>query len=78
MNTSIQMVSQIDWRSSPKARMTELTMSDELQLERNVIFILYSTREMYRMECGHPGKFLVDVMRKVLRTMTTMCCGRPS
>ena len=77
MNTSIQMVEQIDWRSSPKARMTELTMSDELQLERNVICIFCSTRQMCRIECGHPGKFLVDVMQRVLRTMTMMCCGRP-
>ena len=52
-------------------------MSDELQLERNVICILCSTREMCRIECGHPGKFLVDVMQRVLRTMTMMCCGRP-
>ena len=40
MNTSIQMVEQIDWRkltpqrSSPTARMTKLTMSDETLEER--------------------------------------------
>ena len=32
--TSIQMVEQINWRSSPKARMTKLTMSDETLQER--------------------------------------------
>ena len=36
--TSIQMVEQIDWRSSPKARMTELTVSDET-LEERVIAV---------------------------------------
>ena len=46
MNTSIQMVEQSNQRSSLKARMTKLTMSDELQLERNVICILCFTREM--------------------------------
>ena len=40
MNTSIQMVEQIDWRklrhqrTSPKARMTKLIMSDETLEER--------------------------------------------
>ena len=38
MNTSIQMVEQIDWRSSPKARITNLTMSDET-LEEGVIAV---------------------------------------
>ena len=44
MNTSIQMVEQIDWRnmtpqrSSPKARMTKLTTSDET-LEERVIAV---------------------------------------
>ena len=44
MYTSIQMVEQIDWRklthqrSSPKARMTRLTMSDET-LEERVIAV---------------------------------------
>ena len=36
MNTSIQMVEQIDWRSSLKARMTKLTMSDETLEEREI------------------------------------------
>ena len=42
MNTSIQMVEQIDWRklipqrSSPTARMTKLTMSDETLEERTI------------------------------------------
>ena len=44
MNTSIHMVEQIDWRkltpqrSSPTARMTKLTMSDET-LEERVIAV---------------------------------------
>ena len=42
MNTTIQMVEQIDWRkltpqrSSPTARMTKLTMSDETLEERMI------------------------------------------
>ena len=42
MNTSIQMVEQTDWRkltpqrSSPTARMTKLTMSDETLEERTI------------------------------------------
>ena len=71
MYTSIQMVEQIDWRklthqrSSPKTRMTKPTMSDEtleervIAVGRNVIGILCFTREMYRIECGHLGKFLL-------------------
>ena len=77
MNTSIQIVEQIDWRSSPKARMTEPTLSDELQLEKKKKFASCFTREMCQIECGHPGKFLVDVMQRVFRTKTTTCCGRP-
>ena len=38
MNTSNQMVEHIDWRSSLKARMTELTMSDESQLGLHPVF----------------------------------------
>ena len=66
-----------------KARMTELIMSDETLEERvnavgkNVTCILCFTREMCRIECGHPGKLLVDVMQGILRTMTTMRRGRP-
>ena len=71
MHNSIQMVEQIDWRklthqrSSPKARMTKLPMSDEtleervIAVGRNVIGILCFTREMCRIECGHLGKFLL-------------------
>ena len=53
------------------------TRSVWLQLERNVICILCFTREMCRIECGHPGKLLVDVMQRILRKMTTRRRGRP-
>ena len=81
--TSIQMVEQINWRSSPTARMTKLIMSDET-LEERVIAIgkkrhlhpVFYQRDV-PIECGTPWKFPVDVMQRVLRTMTTMCRGMP-
>ena len=79
MNTTIQMVVQINWRSSPTACMTKLIMSDETFEERVIavgkkrclhpVFYLKDVP----IECGHPGKFPVDVMRRILRTMTTIC-----
>ena len=59
-------------------------MSDET-LEERVIAVgekrnlhpVFYQREMCRIECGHPGKLLVDVLQRVFRTMTTMHRGRP-
>ena len=50
--TSIQIVEQIDWRklvhqrSSPKARMTKLIVSDELQLERRNLHLVFHQRDV--------------------------------
>ena len=81
MNILIQMVEQINQRSSPTACMTKLIMIDET-LEERVIAVgkkrnLHPvfTREMCPIECGHPGKFPVDVMQRILKTKTTMCRG---
>ena len=63
--TSIQMVEQINWRSSPTARMTKLIMSDET-LEGRVI-VVGKKRNLHPVfyqgdvpiECGHPRNFLL-------------------
>ena len=63
--------------------MTKLTVSDET-LEERVIAVgknrnfasCVLPERCARIECGHPGKLLVDVMQRILRTMTTMRRGR--